>query len=117
MEEIPLKQRNIVLVPFPFSDQSGTKVRPALILSNTTFNATSQDVIICAITTQHAPGATIPLSQKNLETGKLYDNCFIKPENLCKIHRNKIIKNIGTVNKETLAKTNKAILTLIAPTD
>ncbi len=45
-----MKQKTIVLVPFPFSDQTGSKVRPALILSNNSFNKMSQDVLACAIT-------------------------------------------------------------------
>ena len=37
MEQISIEQRDIVLLPFPFSDQSGFKVRPALVASNNTF--------------------------------------------------------------------------------
>ena len=44
-----MDQKSIVLVPFPYSDQTGNKVRPALILSNLKFNK-NEDVIICAIT-------------------------------------------------------------------
>ncbi|MBI2110159.1 type II toxin-antitoxin system PemK/MazF family toxin [Candidatus Woesearchaeota archaeon] len=47
MEKIPLKieQRDIVLIPFPFSDQTSKKVRPALVISNNLFNR-SQDLIV-----------------------------------------------------------------------
>ena len=43
---------NVILVPFPFSDQSTTKKRPAIIVSSDTYNSVSQDIVIMAITGQ-----------------------------------------------------------------
>ena len=42
-------QGDIVLLPFPMADLSGTKVRPAIIISNAKVNNT-QDVIVAQIT-------------------------------------------------------------------
>ncbi len=43
---------DVVLVPFPFSDQTTTKKRPAVIISSNTYNDTSRDIVIMAITSQ-----------------------------------------------------------------
>ena len=43
---------NIVLVPFPFTDQSTSKKRPAIIVSSDTYNRQRPDVIIMAVTSQ-----------------------------------------------------------------
>jgi len=43
---------DVVLVPFPFTDQSGAKKRPAVIVSKNRYNACRRDVIIMAITSQ-----------------------------------------------------------------
>jgi mRNA interferase MazF len=43
---------DVILVPFPFSDQTTTKKRPAIIISSDTYNNISQDIIIMAITGQ-----------------------------------------------------------------
>lgn len=43
-------QGDIVLVSFPFTDLSGKKVRPAIVISNSDINNTN-DVILAAITT------------------------------------------------------------------
>jgi mRNA interferase MazF len=43
---------DVVLVPFPFTDQSGTKKRPAVIVSSTGYNANRRDIVIMAITSQ-----------------------------------------------------------------
>ncbi len=43
---------DVILVPFPFSDQTVTKKRPAVIVSSDKYNVISQDIVIMAITGQ-----------------------------------------------------------------
>ena len=43
---------DVVLVPFPFTDQSGTKKRPAVVVSSHGYNAGRRDIVIMAITSQ-----------------------------------------------------------------
>jgi mRNA interferase MazF len=42
----------VVLVPFPFTDQSGAKKRPAVIVSSSGYHAGRRDLVIMAITGQ-----------------------------------------------------------------
>lgn len=41
---------DVVLVPFPFSDLSRTKRRPALVISSDAYNRVSNDIVIAQIT-------------------------------------------------------------------
>jgi mRNA interferase MazF len=43
---------DVVLVPFPFTDQSGTKKRPAVVVSSNPYNSSRRDIVIMAITSQ-----------------------------------------------------------------
>lgn len=43
---------DVVLVPFPFTDQSGTKKRPAVIVSSARYSASRRDIVIMAVTGQ-----------------------------------------------------------------
>ena len=45
---------DIVLVPFPFTDQTSSKKRPAVIISSSSYHQRKQDLIIMAITSQLA---------------------------------------------------------------
>ena len=43
---------DIILVPFPFTDQSTVKKRPAVIISSDDYNRYRPDVVIMAVTSQ-----------------------------------------------------------------
>ena len=45
-----MEQRDLLLVPFPFSDQKGKKVRPVIVISNDEFNNNSEDVLVVGVT-------------------------------------------------------------------
>lgn len=107
MEKIPLavEQREVLLVPFPFSDFSGIKIRPVLVLSNSSFNNLSNDVIVCGITTNTIKDYySISITNKDLEQGKLHSDCSIKVESILRIDKRIVIKKIGKVKEEILSK-------------
>lgn len=43
---------DVILVPFPFTDQAATKQRPAAVVSSHGYNAQRPDLILLAITSQ-----------------------------------------------------------------
>lgn len=47
-----LQRGNVVLVPFPFTDLTRQKARPAVVISPERFNASSADVVLVAISSQ-----------------------------------------------------------------
>lgn len=98
MEQI-LKTKEIVLLPFPFSDQTGSKRRPALIISNDEFNKRSEDIIICAITSNRDTEYGITIKSEDWKDG-LYSESYIKPDNLLTIDKSLIIKRIGRLSTE-----------------
>ncbi len=46
---------DVVLVPFPFTDQSGTKKRPAVVVCSQGYSTHRRDIVIMAITSQVRP--------------------------------------------------------------
>ncbi len=43
----------VVLIPFPFTDLTTVKQRPALVISTPSFNRRQEDIIIVAMTSQN----------------------------------------------------------------
>lgn len=103
MENVFIKpeQRDILLVPFPFSDLSGNKVRPVLVVSKDEFNKYSGDVIVCGITSNITKDSySVKINNKNLDEGHLTVDCCIKIENILKVDKKLLIKKIGKLRKQ-----------------
>ena len=97
-----INQRDILLVPFPFSDQSGKKVRPVVVISNNYFNKYSADIIVIGMTSNISKDKyTVSLDNGGLEDGQV-ELCCIKVENILRLDSSLIIKKIGKLNKTKL---------------
>ena len=105
------EQKDIVLIPFPYSDLTGSKQRPALIISNELINKT-QDRICCLITSQQ-PQDGIPIETGFFEGNKLPFKSWVKPHRLFTIHEKIIRKKLSTINDafhdKIVAKVNEYI--------
>jgi mRNA interferase MazF len=44
------RQGDVLLVPFPFTDQSGVKLRPAVVMSSDDYNLRHTNLILAPIT-------------------------------------------------------------------
>lgn len=90
------EQRDIVLIPFPYSDLTGSKQRPALIISNDRVNE-SEDRICCLITSQE-PEAGLAIAGNCFEKGNLPFRSWVKPSRLFTIHERIIKRKLCTVS-------------------
>ena len=91
------RQRDIVLVPFPFSDLSDQKVRPVLILSNDAYNRQSVDVVVCGLTTNLSPvpySITIEVTDVE-QPGTLRHKSRIKADTIASLEQTILIKQIA----------------------
>ena len=106
------KQREIVLVPFPYSDLSSTKRRPVLIVSNNDYNNKYHDVVVAVISSKIRPddNYSILLSNDDLEYGILPEESAIRVHKLFTIDKGRILKKFSIIN-ETKYKNVYEILT------
>ena len=49
------RRGDVLLVPFPFSDLSTTKVRPAVVVSSDSYHQVEPDLVLAAITSSVRP--------------------------------------------------------------
>lgn len=101
MPGIIYKQREIVLVPFPYSDLSTTKRRPVLIISNNDYNNAFNDVLVCVITSnQFQEEFSVRLENEDLEIGVLPESSVVKTHKLFTINKTKILKKFSVIKPE-----------------
>ena len=96
-----VRQRDIILIPFPFSDLSTSKKRPAIIISNFSYNTHNDDIICCAITSnpRNYTGC-VPITSADLDEGQLNYESKIKPTKVFTLNKNLIIKPLARLNTE-----------------
>ncbi len=94
-------QRDIVLVPFPYSDLTAIKKRPVLIISNNEYNSTHDDVVVCVVTSNlHTDDYSVELHNVNLEIGMLPEVSLVKIHKLFTIHKSKVLKKFSVVKQD-----------------
>lgn len=94
------KQREIVLVPFPYSDLSAVKRRPVLIISNNSYNKKFPDTLACVITTNlFKDEYSLSLKDSDLEIGFLPEASIIKCHKLFTIEQSKLLKRFSILSE------------------
>lgn len=104
---------NVILVPFPFTDQTTTKRRPAVVVSNQNYAAERPDLILLAITSQvrGALGFGEALVADWQEAGLIKPSVF-KPL-LTTIEKSLVVKQLGKVSPVDAAALRNVIVQII----
>ena len=100
---------DIVVVPFPFSDLTNSKRRPALVLAD----LSGDDIILCQITSKNRyDNYSIVLRDSDFEKGSLNQTSNIRPNRIFTADKRIIVKTVGRV-KYTKRQKVKDILEVI----
>lgn len=101
---------DVEVLPFPFSDLSGSKRRPALVLAD----LQGDDIILCQITSQQSSDSyAIELRYTDFINGTLPVDSHIRPSRIFTADKKIIIKKAGTISntkmKSVIDKINHII--------
>ncbi|MGI9567389.1 MAG: type II toxin-antitoxin system PemK/MazF family toxin [Nitrosopumilus sp.] len=112
---IKLERGDIVLVPFPFTDMSQSKLRPVLIISNVSYNKASSNFVCCGITSNlNNKKNSILLDNVDMKSGELVKKSRIKFDNIFTLQKDLAVKKIGQINSKKLKNTINSIIKLIS---
>jgi mRNA interferase MazF len=107
------KVGDVVLVPFPFTDQTTSKKRPAVIVSSNAYNQKRPDVIIMAVTSQiESVGYFGDIRIQKWQQAGLLKASVIKPI-LTTVEKALIIRKLGTLADNDQEALNKGLQTII----
>lgn len=103
-----MQKGDIVLIPFPFTDLSGNKLRPAVILAET-----KSDIIVCFITSQlHYQEHTDILIEPDISNG-IKKSSLIRVNKIATLDKALALGKIGSVTYTELNKLNTNLKQLL----
>jgi mRNA interferase MazF len=102
----------VVLVPFPFSDLSQSKVRPAVCLAD----AGRGDWVLCQITSKpYGDSSAVALDAADFAAGGLQVSSVARPGKLFTAHTGLLLRSVGLLNKTANARVLSAVLAVLQP--
>jgi mRNA interferase MazF len=101
---------SVVLVEFPFTDLSQTKLRPALVLAQ----ATKEDWILCQITSNFGiDNKAIEIKDADFTQGSLRQISYARPNKIFTGHESLIEKRVGVLHKEKASAIVEAVVKIL----
>lgn len=100
----------VVLVPFPFSDLSKSKLRPAVVLAS----AGRGDWILCQVTSKpYGDHQSIPVSDADFSNGSLKVDSVVRPGKLFTANAALMVAQVGTLNDSALQRILEGVIALL----
>ena len=98
---------DVVIVPFPFSDLSENKKRPALVVAD----LKGDDIIICLITSQNTrDDYATSLTNPDFSNGNLQRDSNIRPNRLFTADSNIVLYKIGVLKASKMKEVTDKIV-------
>lgn len=108
-------QGSIVLVDFTYSNQAQSKVRPALVVSNSHHNTISRDVVVMKITSRKPKMMAVSLTDDDLLTGSLSHPSYVQADGIYALEKDLICDTIGIARPEKMQEIRNLISDLFSP--
>jgi mRNA interferase MazF len=106
---MPFDFGDIVLLPFPFTNQIASKKRPAAVVSNRAYNLAKPDVVVMAVTSQLRPAPELG----EVWIGRWQDAGLLKPSAvkpvLATLEQSLVLRQLGVLHTEGQAALRLAI--------
>ena len=99
---------DIILVPFPFSDLTGNKNRPALVLIES-----EDDVTVCFITTRLKLQSEYDIAVQPSEVNRLKKPSLIRLSKITTLDKDLIIGKLGALDIKYTDLVNKNLIRLL----
>ena len=104
---------DVVLVPFPFTDQTTTKRRPAVVVSSDAYHRDRPDVILMAVTSQVRPAAGVgEIAVQHWKQAGLLKPSVLKPL-LATVEKGLVIRKLGKLEDQDRDSLKHALKTIL----
>lgn len=94
----------IVLIPFPFTDLTSTKVRPALIISKTSPKANDLVVAFISSKTREQEGFLLKTTDKHFKLTGLKVDSLVRFDKLATLSKTLILGELGALHPDLIKR-------------
>jgi mRNA interferase MazF len=109
-----LKQRDVVLIPVPFTDLTSQRRRPVLVISNDRYNRLMQDIVVMAITSNLVQREyAVLLRAKDMEIGTLPRTSLIRVDKIYTLSQAIVVKQYGRIKTATFERVKRKLQELL----
>lgn len=103
-----MKRGEIIIVDYPFTDQVGSKRRPALVIQSDAIK--SPDMLIAAISACAELTATRVLIDPSKEPNShIKQACVVRCENLSTVEQQLVLGAVGSLSKKTMQQVDECL--------
>ena len=101
---------DVLVVPFPFSDLSGVKRRPVLLIAV----LGGEDIILCQITSRNRTDRwSVNITDRDFESGGLKIESFIRPDRIFTADKSLILYKAGRLKLEKINEVEDTLVKII----
>ena len=101
---------DVVVVPFPFSDLSTAKRRPALVLAS----LEGDDIILCQVTSRMIKDSySIQIDDSSFKTGGLQQTSNIRPNKIFTADSNIVLYSAGTLKQDMMLSVTQRVIDIL----
>jgi len=90
---------DVVLVPFPFTDQTTSKKRPAVVISSEAYRRSRTDLILIAVTSQTRPDTFGEVPVTEWKKAGLLKPSVIKPV-VATLEKTLVLRKLGRLEEQ-----------------
>jgi len=102
---------DVVVIPFPFTNLTGSKKRPAFVLTD----LSGDDIIVCQITSKfRSDPYALPVDASDFSSGGLPVDSFIRPNKIFTANKNIILSVTGHLSETKVTAVVNAVINIVS---
>ena len=106
-----MNRGDVVIIDFPYSDRTGSKVRPSLVVQSDMLNSIRHDAILAIITSMSSgrPDTEILIEVTDEPSSGLRFDSYLQCDTLATLDQSLVLDVIGSLSAQAMQKVNQCL--------
>jgi mRNA interferase MazF len=111
-----MKRGDVVIIDFPYSDRTGSKVRPALVVQSDTLNSIRDDAILAIITSMSSgrPDTEVLVEIADERGSGLRFDSYLQCDTLVTLDQSLVVAVIGSLSARMMQNASLCLKAALA---